>query len=139
MWRGRLTLKIALDTNVIVRYLTRDDPEQAEQARCLIESADIIAIPTVVFAELIWVLRRTHRIPTVEIAANLRAILAAWPLDVDGRAVAAGLAMMDKGGDFADGVFHYEAMRGKSATLATFDRRLAARLPAEEVRLLGAG
>lgn len=58
--------------------------------------------------ELVWVLRRKYGLPAVEVAAAIRALLAAGNVEVDRPAVAAGLAMLDAGGDFADGVIAYE-------------------------------
>jgi predicted nucleic-acid-binding protein len=134
-----LSGRVAVDTNVLVRFMVRDDEVQALAAGALLASGDIVVVSNVAFAELVWVMRKSYRISRADVAAGLRVLIEAGNLEFDRAAVAAGLAMMDKGGDFADGVIHYEAMRAKSATLATFDRRLAARLPAEAVMLLGAG
>jgi len=38
---------LAVDTNLIVRYLTRDDPEQAARARALINDLDVFVCTTV--------------------------------------------------------------------------------------------
>ena len=52
---------IALDTNVLVRYLTWDDEEQASEAANAIETADGLFVPTIVLCELVWVLKRAYR------------------------------------------------------------------------------
>ncbi len=131
--------RVAVDTNVLLRFMVRDDEAQAQEAGALLGSADIVVVPTLVFAELVWAMRQGYRISRADVAAGIRVLIAAGNLEFDRPAVLAGLAMMDKGGDFADGVIHYEATRARSATLATFDRKLAARLPAGAVTLLGAG
>ncbi len=130
--------RIAVDTNVLMRFIARDDEAQAQAAASVLASADAIVVSNVVFTEAVWVLRRVYRFPRADVAGQVRALIASEKIECDRAAVQAGLAMMDKGGDFAHGVIHYEAMRGKAAALATFDRRLAARLPADKVMLLGA-
>ena len=67
---------IALDTNVLVRYLVDDDAEQALAARTLLEglAAERTAfICREVMLELVWVLERTYRLPRERIAARTRA------------------------------------------------------------------
>ena len=51
-------MKITADTNVLVRALVQDDPEQAKSASALLEQAELVAIPLPVLCELVWVLRR---------------------------------------------------------------------------------
>ena len=51
-------MRITADTNVLVRALVQDDPEQAKAATDLLESEELIAIPVPVLCELVWVLRR---------------------------------------------------------------------------------
>ena len=55
---------VGLDTNVLVRYLTRDDESQWQQAKEVIESGQLCFIANIVLCELVWVLRgkpyRTH-------------------------------------------------------------------------------
>ncbi len=131
--------RVAVDTKVLIRFLVRDDEAQALEAAGLLGSAEAIVVSTIVFLDLVWHLRQNYRVRRADVATQIRALIASEKIECDRAAVQAGLAMMDKGGDFADGVIHYEAMRGKAATLATFDRRLAARLPAGAVMLLGAG
>ena len=63
----------AVDTNVIVRYLTEDDAEQSRRARRCIEAGDLL-VTTTVLLETEWVLRRRHRFTTRQITAALRAL-----------------------------------------------------------------
>ena len=51
-------MKITADTNVLVRALVQDEPEQARAASALLEQAELVAIPLPVLCELVWVLRR---------------------------------------------------------------------------------
>src|SRR5689334_86248 len=62
-----VTVKVAVDTNVLVCYLTWDAEEQAIEAAEILESRDVIVISTIVFCELVWVLKRAYRYATAEI------------------------------------------------------------------------
>ena len=50
---------LAIDTNVIVRYLTADHPEQASRARALVDGAAVF-VPVTVILESEWVLRSAY-------------------------------------------------------------------------------
>mgnify|MGYP006153907789 CR=1 FL=1 len=63
----------AIDTNVLVRFLTADDPRQAQAARGVIEAGKIF-IGTTVVLETEWVLRAGYRLSSPEIAAALRGL-----------------------------------------------------------------
>ena len=132
-------MRIAVDTNVLVRFLTWDDAPQAALAAQAIEAAETIVVPTVVLCETVWVLRRAYQLPSREIAAVLRDLIDSKPVDVDRPAAEAGLALLERGGDFADGVILFDAERARTTNLVTFDRSLAALAPPARVRLLDVG
>lgn len=115
-------MKIAADTNVLVRALIRDDKMQAEVAARVLRNASLVAVAISSLCELVWVLRGKYRFPPVEVAAAIRALLAAGNVEVDRPAVAAGLAMLDAGGDFADGVIAYEGRWLGAETFVSFDK-----------------
>ncbi len=69
-------MRIAVDTNVLVRYLTWDDESQAVEAANAIEGADAIVVPTIVLCELVWVLKRAYRFAGPEIVGILRRLVA---------------------------------------------------------------
>jgi len=131
-------MRIAVDTNVLVRFLAWDEAEQSALAAQAIEAAESVVISTLVLCETVWVLRRAYRLGHQEIAAILRALIDSAAVEVDRLAAEAGLALLERGGDFADGVILDDAARAKAAQLATFDRGFGA-LAAERVRVLGAG
>ncbi|HWE05323.1 MAG TPA: type II toxin-antitoxin system VapC family toxin [Rhizomicrobium sp.] len=114
-------MKLAVDTNVLVRYLTWDDETQARAARDHIESADAIAVSTVVLCETVWVLKRAYRYSGAEIAETLAGVIHSRNVETDQPAAGAGLRMLARGGDFADGVIEHEAIRAGCDRLATFD------------------
>jgi len=123
-------MRIAADSNVVVRYLVWDDPAQAAAAACAIERADAVMLSTVVLCEVVWVLRRAYRYPAEEVAAVLRRLIESRTVEVDRPLAEAGLAMLAAGGDFAAGVILAEAGRARCARLVTFDRGIAT-LPGE--------
>jgi len=129
-------VKIAVDTNVLVRFLTWDDPEQAAQAAQVIEEAEMVFISTVVLCELVWVLRRAYRYKATEIVATLQTLIESRTVETDRAAAESGLQLLAAGGDFADGVILYEAERAKAAKLATFDQGFASRARTDTVMFL---
>lgn len=116
---------------MLVRYLTWDDEAQAEAAARVIESGETVAIPVIVLCELAWVLKRAYRYRTDEIADAIRRIVSSHGVDVDRHAAEAGLRMLAREGDFADGIAQTEAARARGRHIVTFDREFA--------RLLGPG
>ncbi len=129
-------MSIAVDTNVLVRYLTWDDEAQAEAAARVIESGETVAIPVIVLCELAWVLKRAYRYRTDEIADAIRRIVSSHGVDVDRHAAEAGLRMLAREGDFADGIVQTEAARARCRHIVTFDREFARLLGPENVVLL---
>jgi len=124
-------VSIAVDTNVLVRYLTWDEEAQAEAAARVIESGEVVAISTIVLCELAWVLKRAYRYRTDVIADAIRRIITSRNVDVDRPAAEAGLRTLGRGGDFADGIIQTDANRAACRHLVTFDQDFA--------RLLGPG
>ena len=129
-------MRIAVDTNVLVRYLTWDDEGQAIEATSAIEVA--IIVPTIVLCELVWVLKRAYRCAGPEIIDILRRLIAIRAVEIERPAAEAGIAMLGRGGDFADGVVRYEADRARCDRLVTFDQDFARLLDPHKVTLLGA-
>jgi predicted nucleic-acid-binding protein len=112
----------AIDTNVVVRYLTADDPRQAQRARTIIEAQDVF-VPTTVLLETEWVLRSAYGHDRAAVFAALRnfAGLPHVVLEDSQRAVRA-LDWADQGMDFADAL-HLSAAEDCDAFL-TFDKRM---------------
>jgi predicted nucleic-acid-binding protein len=123
-----------LDTNILVRYLTQDDPIQSVKARGVIERQLTDEKPgfvsIVAMVETIWVLERAYELTTLEIVGAVERILQTDVLVVENeQEVFTALIALKKGqGSFADAVIAaLGARRGCSRTL-TFDRK-AMRLP----------
>jgi len=130
---------IALDTNVLVRFLVQDEPLQAQLATKLIDQLTEDAqgfVSREVLIELVWVLERAYRLGRAEIAVALDGLLSATELDIEGSdELAPALELYRNDGfGFADLMIAAAARRSGASELLTFDRQ-AARLPG--VCLLG--
>jgi predicted nucleic-acid-binding protein len=131
-------VKITADTNLLVRAVVEDDERQAKLAKDALEGAQTVALTIPALCEFVWVLTNLYKVPRAGIAAALRRLVAAENVVVDRRAVEAGLAMLDAGGDFADGVIAFDGNWLGSEEFVSFDRRAVALLAAhgESARLL---
>jgi predicted nucleic-acid-binding protein len=114
---------LAVDTNVVVRYLTRDDAVQFAKAEALIAVNDV-AICTTVLLETEWVLRRGYGYGRAEIAEALRGLAGLPRITLEDPALTAqALDWMSGGMDFADAL--HLAKAKDCAAFVSFDRRLA--------------
>ena len=114
---------IAIDTNVIVRFLVNDDRRQGLRARALIEVEDAF-IPTSVLLESEWVLRSAFKLSRRDVFEKLGAFLSLPRVVVQDRAVAfAALDWANQGMDFADAL--HLASSSACDAFVSFDRRLA--------------
>ena len=130
---------IALDTNVLVRFLTQDDDAQFQVAAGLIEGCtrDVPGyVCREVMIELVWVLERAYKYSREEIAEALLSIVTASQLSVENaQDIASVVSLYRKEGyDFADLMIRQAAQRTENRVLKTFDQKLA-RL--DGVELLG--
>jgi predicted nucleic-acid-binding protein len=116
---------LAVDTNILVRYLTRDEPRQAARAAALMLH-DEVWISKSVLLETEWVLRNPYGFEPGKIAAILLDLVAAANVRVeDPLAVALALELFSSGLDFADAL--HLASAGESERFVTFDEKLARR------------
>jgi predicted nucleic-acid-binding protein len=113
---------LAIDTNLLVRFLTRDEPDQHKRAEALIETKQVF-IATTVLLETAWVLKTTFRYRSQDIAAALDRVagLATVTLENAERAARA-FAWTSAGMDFAEAL-HLAAAEGCEG-FVTFDRKL---------------
>ena len=114
--------KITADTNLLVRVTVGDDANQARSAETALRNARLIAVTNVTLCELAWVLRGLYKRPAAKIASAIRSIVSSANVVTDRQAVDAGLAMLDAGGDFADGVIAYEGRVLGADTFVSFDK-----------------
>jgi predicted nucleic-acid-binding protein len=116
-------LRITADTNILVRIAVVDDPDQAREALDLVRDAEVVALTLPALCEFVWVVRRGYRRSARDIAEAIRQLAASATVRVDRPAVEAGLAMLEAGGDFADGVIAFEGRRLGGEVFASFDRK----------------
>ena len=113
---------IAADTNVIVRLLTGDEPQQAAKARRLFET-ETVFLPKTVLLEAEWVLRRLYRLERTRISRALEALISLRDVRCeDEPVVRKALAWSRAGWDFADAL--HVAASPAAERFATFDRAL---------------
>jgi predicted nucleic-acid-binding protein len=116
-------MKITADTNVLVRAMTGDHKQQSAVAQAQLARADVVALTIPALCELVWVLSQGYKIPASEIAPAIRRLVNGANVVVNRPAVDAGLAVLDAGGDFADGVIAYEGRWLGADTFVSFDRK----------------
>ena len=124
-------MKIAVDTNVLVRAVVLDDPAQASRAAQTLTDAEWIAVALPCLCEFVWVLLRVYGFQPADAAAAIRTLLAAANVEVNRPAVEAGLSALEAGGDFADGVIAYEGRWLGGETYVSFDQKAVAVLTAQ--------
>jgi predicted nucleic-acid-binding protein len=112
---------LAIDTNLIVRYLTGDHPQQSAKAKAVIDREEVF-VSTTVMLETEWVLRSAYGFDAKRVCKALRGFggLSNVVLEDPGL-VAFALDRMDDGMDFADSL-HLGRAASCEAFL-TFDHR----------------
>lgn len=115
----------AIDTNIIVRLLTNDDPKQAQSAKHIVEAGDVFVGSTVLL-ETEWVLRAGYGFTASEIVIALRGLGGLRGVTLEEPAEAAqAIEWMEAGMDFADAL--HLARAGHCSAFLTFDRKLVKR------------
>lgn len=121
---------IGLDTNVLVRYLTDDDPAQVRRVEAVmtqaVEHGTRLHLDDVVLCELVWVLRAGYRFGKPAIVAALDKILATGLFSFDNRDLLRQAldAYRDGGADFADYMIGLRNARAGCRHTVTLDRAL---------------
>ena len=124
-------MKVSVDTNVLVRATVGDDPAQAHKAIRVLRDAELIAVAMPCLCELVWVLLRVYGLQASDAAAAIRALLACANVEINRPAAEAGLAMLEAGGDFADGVIAFEGRWLGGETFVSFDKKAVSMLLAQ--------
>jgi predicted nucleic-acid-binding protein len=133
---GWQAVKIIADTNVLVRAITGDDHRQSQIAQTELAQAEGIALALPALCELVWVLSKGYKIRSGEIAEAIRRLIAGVNVMVNRPAVEAGLAALNAGGDFADGVIAHEGRWLGADTFVSFDRKAIALLEMQGLDVL---
>jgi predicted nucleic-acid-binding protein len=131
-------VKISVDTNILLRAVLQDDAKQGRTASKILKDASLIAVSLPCLCELVWILRRGAKLTKENVAVTIRDLLDAGNVVMNRPAVEAGLAILEAGGDFADGIIAYEGNWLGGETFISFDKQAlelltqqgqAARLP----------
>jgi predicted nucleic-acid-binding protein len=123
---------VFLDTNVFLRFLTRDEPRQAEACRSLFERAEAgefqLMTSHLVVAEIVWTLQSYYQLSREDIAGTLRDLLEMRSLRIERRQTlrdAVRLYAATKA-DFIDAYHAAHLSRKKAATICSYDRHFDA-------------
>lgn len=118
---------VGLDTNILVRYFTRDDEQQWQQATKLIENEEQCFVTNIVLCELAWVLRgEPYRFSKDEILNTLETMLHSQIFEFEDRSVVyqAIQRTRHRSGDFSDYLIGAITRQQGFHETATFDRKL---------------
>jgi predicted nucleic-acid-binding protein len=124
-------MKITADTNILVRAITGDNAHQSAIAQSELTKAEVVALALPALCELVWVLSRGYKIGSPDVAQAIRLLINSANVVVNRPAVEFGLALLDAGGDFADGVIAYEGNWLGGETFVSFDRSAVQLLTAQ--------
>lgn len=116
-------MKASLDTNVLLRLIVGDDEAQQKAAVEALEAAELVAISAQAFCEFAWVLDRSYGVQPADISAAIRHILDMRNVVANRPTIEAGLAVLDAGGDFADGVIAFDGQWLGGETFVSFDKK----------------
>ncbi|NEU76053.1 type II toxin-antitoxin system VapC family toxin [Hassallia byssoidea VB512170] len=118
---------IGVDTNILVRYLTKDDEQQWEKAVEIIEGTEQCFVANIVLCELVWVLRgKPYQFSREEISKTIEMMLQCAVFELENRSVVYQALQRFKQGsaDFSDYLIWAIAQQFGCSTTATFDKKL---------------
>lgn len=118
----------AVDTNVLVRYLLQDEPEQGEAAARLVDGADALGISLVALAETAFVLSGNYGVPREEVVDRIVDLLRKRNINIlgmDKNLAASALMMCRPSGrvNYADALINADARANSVDKLYSFDER----------------
>jgi predicted nucleic-acid-binding protein len=116
-------VKVSVDTNVLARAILQDNPTQCRTARKLLKEATLIAVSLPCLCELVWILRQGAKLTKEDVAAAIRALFDTENVVMNRAAVEWGLALLEAGGDFADGIMAHEGAWLGGETFVSFDKQ----------------
>lgn len=119
-------MSVFVDTNVLVRHLTGDPPEQAARASRFLAESETILLPDLIVAELVYVLESVYEAPRPQIAGAVRSILAFGEIHaVDAELLLRAVEVYEVDRlDFAEAYLVATAERSGINAIASFDRSI---------------
>ena len=132
-------MRMIADTNVLLRFVLGDDPEQYKFALETMEKSEAVVVTTHALCEMAWVLRSRYGVSRENIAATISQLRETKNVVVDSATVYAGLSVLAAGADFADGVIAHEGRWLGGETFVSFDKKAVSAMAKQGVkaRLLG--
>lgn len=121
-------MKIAVTSDVLVRAVLQDDESQSFAAEQVLKSAELIAVSIPSICEFVEILTQTYELDEGAVVMAVRSLIDAANVAVDRSAVSAGLAMLEIGGSFIDGVVAIEGHRLGARRFVSFDLDTVARI-----------
>lgn len=122
---------VGIDTNVLVRFIVRDDRQQAEAARAAIGRAmaanEPLAVSLLTILETEWVLRSRYRFDKEVVVRTFKMLLEAGDVLIEGEETLEQALYLfeDSSADFADCLMVARYQRMGCATMLTFDENAA--------------
>ncbi len=119
---------VGVDTNILVRYLIQDDPNQTVVAKRFLETELSDKQPgfvsLVVLAETLWVLRRLYAVPPAVLVETVRELLEVGQLHIEQRAAVlrALIRVGQRNADWVDALIAEIAFEAGCTRIMTFDR-----------------
>ena len=126
----------AVDTNVLLRFVVRDDPKQFEVASRFLTARtadDPAYVSLIVLAEMVWALERRYGYPRDSVRGVVLALLESAEVVFEAEASLSMLIAQKAKGDIADHLIALSARRAGCASVATFDKRAARAIPSMEL------
>lgn len=127
----------AVDTNVLVRFLVRDDERQADAVYRLLKRCEAerqaLWVPLLVLLETIWVLESAYSVPRSDVldAIDDLLLMPTLAFEAPDTVRAVGSAGRETTTDLADLLIAHSAKRSGCEAVLTFDRKAAASEPFE--------
>src|SRR5437016_13327213 len=94
-------MRITADTNVLIRAAVEDEPHQAWLAAKILREAELVAVPTTVLCEFVWVLRRGYKKSASEVLSAIHKLMLSPNVAMNRPAIEAGLFLLAARCDFA--------------------------------------
>ena len=116
-------MKITVDTNVLLRVVVPGDAAQQRLAIETLKTAELVAISVHTLCEFAWVMERNYGSPRAQIAASIRLFMSTRNVVMNRPVVEAGLALLEDGGDFADGAIAFDGSWLGGETFVSFDKK----------------
>ncbi len=126
----------ALDTNVLLRFVMRDDENQFAKAKDFLGSRtpdDPAFVSLVVLVEFAWTLRQRYGLSRTDIHTLVTTLLETRELSFEDESEVAEIVADATRGDLADHLISYCSRRAGCSSTVTFDRRAAKVVPAMEL------